>query len=142
MTPRQMKEWLSQAQYYWLEVEHIEERRLQLESLREKVTPSYSLAPSGGGGFCQSKIEDITAKILTMNDDCAEQTRRYLKAYNEIRSAISLLESVKMAYVTVLNQRYLDCAGWEDIAVALGKSRRQVIYLHDKAVEALCRLKK
>lgn len=142
MTPKQMKEWLSQAQYYWLEVEKIGERKLELEALREKVTPTYSLVPGGGGGFSQSKIENITVKILALNDDYANQTLKYLKAYNEIKSAIALLEAVNMKYVSILNQRYLDNASWEDIGISIGIGKRQVIYLHDKAVAKLCVLKK
>lgn len=140
MTKKQIKAFLAAALYIKQEIDRLEDHIATLSSLREKVTPSYSDMPGGGGAL--SKVENLTIKILELEEQSRLRIGDYLEQYTAVSAMISSLREVDMRYVTVLGLRYLEGNDWGEIADCLHYSRRMVIYLHDKAIDELERRNK
>ena len=138
MTKGEAKEFLSRAFYIRREEKRLEMKISELRSLRERVTPSYSMAAGGGP---RDNLTDLTAKITEFEQEQRDKIVSYLEAYREAEKAIMFVESVDIRLAEVLRLRYLESERWEQIACDLHYSWRQVFNLHNKALKVLCREK-
>ena len=113
-------------------IKTLEYKIKELESLRERVTPSYSSVPGGGSG---NKIEDTTEKICEMQQRLRTKTENFLKDVERAEALITFAERENPGYGVILNQRYIIGFSWWDIADINNYSRRQVFNIHNKAVK-------
>lgn len=105
----------------------------ELQNLRDsagKITPAYSLAPGGGG--TGQRIENDTAKIVDLENTLRADKKRLVEAIAEIKQLISLVDEPLLN--RILAKRYLQYEKWEEIAVDLRYSWKQIHRLHSKAL--------
>lgn len=108
----------------------------ELQNLRDsagKITPAYSLAPGGGG--TGQRIENDTAKIVDLENTLRADKKRLVEAIAEIKQLISLVDEPLLN--RILAKRYLQYEKWEEIAVDLRYSWKQIHRLHGKALSKI-----
>jgi len=136
MTKNEVKRLLWSARHADREMERIRERIERLDALRKRVTPTYSQAPGGGGGN-SSRIEDITAQIMELEEMWRVKTQEYLQQYKKVEEAVCLVENQDTKAAETLRLRYLDGTNWEDIAAIEHYEQRHVYRLHRQGIKIL-----
>lgn len=131
MTTDEVKHILRRAFAAKCAVKSVEYKIKELESLRERVTPSYSAMPGGGSG---NKIEDITEKICGVREKLADKIKVYLDEAETAEKLIQVAEYHDTMMGVILRQRYITGCAWWRIAKLNNYSRRQVFRIHDRAV--------
>lgn len=86
--------------------------------------------PRGGGK--PRDLSDYVAKLDEMEGDLWEAVSRYRKQAQEVEAVISRAQDETQA--RLLRLRYIDGYTFEQIAVLMGYSWRQVMRLHYRAV--------
>lgn len=132
MTNQEKKEILRKYIPLKEEVDKLLDRRRELQSLAEKITPSYNGMPGGGGGNRMAEaVERMEAldrqlcKILAKRSACCMQV-------------LGMVENVEDGTLrSLLHLRYIDGKTWEEIAVEMNYSYRQVLRLHGDALTAI-----
>lgn len=132
MTNQEKKEILRQYIPIKEETEKLLDRRRELQSLAEKMTPSYGGVPGGGGGNRMAEaVERMEAldrqldRMLARRSDCCIRV-------------LFMVESVEDGTLRrLLHLRYIDGRTWEEIAVKMNYSYRQVLRLHGDALTAI-----
>ena len=112
-----------------------EEKRLELEIQRwrsraEKMTAGYGGTPSGGGDG--RSLENTMAHIDDLTEQLADQRDRLVTLRREIGMAIDSVPDARLR--ELLRLRYIDGLSFEQIAVRMNYSWRQVIRLHGAAL--------
>lgn len=129
-----LKNYLNGAWYWKHKKDYYAEKVLRLRSKAEKVTTTYSDAPTFGG------FEDHRQAVM---DEMMEKEKKYKKALemcnkklDEIRMLINGLEGYKYWYQDriVLEMRYLHFENWQDIALKLNYEERQIYRIHGRAL--------
>lgn len=113
----------------WILHQQIEGYLSELKELRSfacKITPVYSLAPSGSGNG--QKLENNIIRIIDEENKLQDHVSELLNSITEVRNLISLVDDPMQRLV--LQKRYLNYQKWEVIAADLGYSWRQVHRLH------------
>ena len=121
--------------YYWLRknIEKLEHKLLELESEATRVTTRITQEPKGGSGN-SDKLGGIVAEILTVQEKINNKLRRSYITMSEIEHATVELPE-REAYL--IRARYIDCKSWEQIAVDMHYSWRQIHYIHSEALRIL-----
>lgn len=128
------KEYLGQAYRLDQRINSKLEQVLSLRDLTTKATATMSDMP-GGGSRNVYKMQDIIAKIVDLENDINRDIDALVDLKREMVSVIKAVENPE--YQTLLELRYLCFKTWEQIAVDMGYSTRNVYKLHDAAVEKL-----
>ena len=132
-----IKNKLNKVSYYKREIQRFDDLMAALISKATRVTPAYSLAPTGGNQF-SDKMADFASELEELEVKRAETTKLYLK---EILSVISLIDKLESdVHITVLRQRYLGGYRWSDIAIGLSYTERRVHQLHHEAIVMLTKV--
>lgn len=116
----------------------VKELHYQLKELRAtgtRITPSYSLAPAGGGDNNTSKPEQAALAIYELEQEINAQIEQQCKATRETYALIDLLDDELLKLIML--KRYTGHKPWEEIAVEMGYSWRQVHNLHSKALNMI-----
>ena len=125
------KEYLNQA--FRID-QRINSKLEQVESLRTLLTKtSITLSdmprnPNKGG----SRVEDITIKIIMMEDSIKKDIDKLVSLKKEVSDTINAVDSVECRML--LELRYLCFHTWEDIAAEMNYTVRNVHLLHSKAL--------
>lgn len=111
----------------------------QLEDLRARATDTGShLSPdkvgSSGGGV-GDKIGGLVAKIIDLEAEINQTIDKLVDTKREVMRAIDSVTDGNLRLLLTL--RYLNFKSWEQIAVTMDYSYRNVLYLHGKALAAL-----
>lgn len=129
-----VKEYLAQA--YRLD-QRINSKLEQIVSLRElatKATSTLSDMPTSGTRNLQS-MEGAIAKMVDLE---AEINNDIDELIDLKRGIVNLIKQVQNTeYQTLLELRYLCFKTWEQIAVDMGYSSRNMFYIHDKALDSI-----
>ena len=116
--------------------ELIDSRLREVSRLRQ-LAASVSSPPAdterASGGLPQSRVENTVVKIVALEEEINAETDRLVDIHREIRTAIESLNSPKERLI--LRERYINDLGWEDIAVKLNYSVRQVLRVHGQALK-------
>ena len=121
--------------YYWLRknIDKLEDRLLELESEATRVTTRITDDPHCGSSN-SDKIGSIVAEIMAVQDKINDKLQGSYKMMLEIEhAAVDLPE--REAYL--IRARYIDCKSWEQIAVDMHYSWRQIHYIHSEALRIL-----
>lgn len=127
------KEFLSQA--YRID-QRINSKLEQVESLKAlslKATTTLSDMPKGSRDV-HSK-EKIISKMIDLKNEINSDIDELVDLKREIVTVIKNVENPE--YQTLLEQRYLCFKTWEQIAVAMGYSVRNIYNLHDAALRSV-----
>ena len=80
-----------------------------------------------------STMADAVAKIVDLQAEINRDIDRLVDLKREMVAVIKAVENIE--YQTLLEKRYLCYQTWEQIAVDMGYSVRQLYRLHDEALE-------
>ena len=114
------------------------DRKLEAVSLlRSKLTriiQVYSTEPRGGGTI-YGKTEGILAKIVDLENEIDADIDRLISIRDNIKTIIEAVEDDRERLL--LQYRYLDGRTFEEIAVQMHYSWRQIHRLHSRALTNL-----
>lgn len=130
MTNQEKKEFLQQYK-----LAEIEEQRLEheIERWREragKTTQRYSLANVSGS---DKRGDDVLVMLGDKARELTEQMEKLIKLREKIEKAINSVDEFNLR--ELLRLRYIDGLRWEEVAVRMHYSWRQVIRLHGIALD-------
>ena len=114
--------------------ERINSKISQLESLRElatKCTSTITGTPHNPSP-AQSPMADAVCKIIDLQDEINRDIDHLVDLKRELVGVIRNAEDVECRLL--LELRYLCFMSWEDIAVQMGYTTRNIHYLHKQAL--------
>lgn len=114
--------------------ERINSKISQLESLRElatKCTSAITGMPRNPSPS-QSPMADAVCKIIDLQDEINRDIDHLVDLKRELVGVIRNVEDVECRLL--LELRYLCFKSWEDIAVQMGYTTRNIHYLHKQAL--------
>lgn len=129
-----MTDYLSEAFHIDLRIEAKLQQVEVLRSLAAKATTTYGVEPVSGTRDVHRR-EEIICKIIALQAEINADIDNLVDTKRELRAVIESVKNVD--YRTVLELRYLNFRKWEQIAVQMGYTNRNVHYLHDRAIEYL-----
>lgn len=114
--------------------ERINSKISQLESLRElaaKCTSTITGMPRNPSPS-QSPMADAVCKIIDLQDEINRDIDHLVDLKRELVEVIRKVEDVECRLL--LELRYLCFKSWEDLAVQMGYTTRNIHYLHKQAL--------
>jgi DNA-directed RNA polymerase specialized sigma subunit len=116
------------------EIERKLEEVARLRSKLTRVTEVFTTEPKGGGSI-RGKTENIIAKIVDLEKEIDADVDRLISIRDNIKAIIEAVEDDREKLL--LQYRYLDGRTFEEIAVQMHYSWRQIHRLHSKALTNL-----
>lgn len=116
------------------EIERKLEEVARLRSKLTRVTEVFTAEPRGGGSI-YGKTEEILAKIVDLEKEIDADVDRLIEVRDSIKSIIEAVEDDRERLL--LQYRYLDGRTFEEIAVQMHYSWRQIHRLHSQALTNL-----
>lgn len=133
MTNSEKKAFLCQYGVNEREIARLEEEIELWKSRAERITTSYSLAPSHGSDG--DRMQTAVIKILELKSELYNRLVDATQLRRSIQSAIDMVGESRLR--TLLEYRYIDELGWEKIADKLNVEWRHVLRLHDTALQCI-----
>ena len=124
------KEYLNQAFRIDQRIESKLEQIENLKTLATKVSSTLSDMPKSPNNG--SRVDDIVVKIVMLEDQIKTDVDRLVTLKRDISEVISKVEPMECRIV--LELRYLSFCAWEDIALKMNCSTRNVLFLHKKGL--------
>ena len=131
MTNREKIDYLKQYKNLDKYINHLIEDAERLRTRAEKFTPTLTGLPQGGDGENQREL--AICKLVDLNNEIDEKIDLYVDLGREIRGNIDSVPDVILR--TILLLKYIEGLTWEQIAVDLQYSWRNVHYLHSRALK-------
>lgn len=136
----------NEAQEYLLQVQKLDssidsrlEQVAHLKAMTTKITTTLKQDVVSGSGN-QDKIGDAIAKIIDLENEINGDIDAYVDKKREI---CRVIESVKDPdQMVVLQKRYLLYEPWEQIALEMHCTYRNVCYIHGRALQTVAELMK
>lgn len=136
----------NEAQEYLLQVQKLDssidsrlEQVAHLKAMTTKITTTLKQDVVSGSGN-QDKIGDAIAKIIDLENEINMDIDAYVDKKREI---CRVIESVKDPdQMVVLQKRYLLYEPWEQIALEMHCTYRNVCYIHGRALQTVAELMK
>lgn len=131
---QRLKHYLKSA-WYWQKKKDLLSDKIQvLRSRAEKITTSYSDAPTFGG--FEDHRQTVIAEMVDTQAKYASAVEECNKRIEEIRFFIDSLQGYEQDYQErlVLEMRYLYFEDWQSITLHLNYERRQVFRIHGTAL--------
>ena len=128
------KEYLSRARRLDKRIDANNEEIMRLRAYAERATSSYS-ATRVGGTDQRSKLERAIERIDELERRIKDDTNDCITARRDIRDAINNVD--KPDERLLLQLRYLNGKKWEEIAVEMNYSWRQVHNIHSVALQKI-----
>jgi RinA family phage transcriptional activator len=116
------------------EIERKLEEVARLRSKLARVTEVFTEEPKGGGSI-YGKTGEILAKIVDLEKEIDADVDRLIEVRDSIKSIIEAVEDDRERLL--LQYRYLDGRTFEEIAVQMHYSWRQIHRLHSRALTNL-----
>ncbi len=116
------------------EIERKLEEVARLRSKLTRVTEVFTAEPRGGGSI-YGKTEEILAKIVDLEREIDADIDRLVAIRDGIKTIIEAVEDDRERLL--LQYRYLDGRTFEEIAVQMHYSWRQIHRLHSRALTNL-----
>ena len=133
------KDYLSQA----YRIDHrINSKLEQIQSLRAlstKATATLSDTPQSKGTRNIHSMEDIIVKMIDLESEINTDLNRLIDLKHEIITVVKCVDNPE--YQTLLELRYLCFKTWEEIAVEINWSIRQVYYMHGEALKQVDKIR-
>ncbi len=128
------KEYLGQAYRLDQRINSKLEQVLSLRELTTKATATMSDMP-GGGSRNVYKMQDIIGKIVDLENEINADIDKLVDLKREMVTVIKAVTDPELQ--TLLELRYLCFKTWEQIAVDMQYSTRNIYKLHDTAIGAI-----
>ena len=127
----EFKRWMKKALYTERRIEKLLELKERYQDIYARVTGTMSM-PRVSGSSKRDGLADGALALIDTNRELDRQMRELAVQVNERRAMIARLKDVRMQ--ALLEMRYLNGLGWEDIARALHYELRTIHYLHGRAL--------
>ena len=133
MTSQEKIDFLKQYSAINKRIDRLLEERAEWMARATKITPTLSDMPKGGEQ--PNKIQMAVEKIVEIENEVDKEidTAQITKA--EIMAAIKMVNDENLR--NVLELRYISGKTWEQIAVEMNYTYRNVCYLHGKALNVV-----
>lgn len=106
----------------------------ELKSLALKVTAS-PFTGSRSEGTYSDRVGRTTARIIDLEAEINEEIDKLVKVKEQIRYIIASVPDSKKR--TILERKYILNQSWEVVAEKMGYSPRQIMRIHNDAIEEL-----
>lgn len=100
-----------------------------------RITSRLSLEPAGGGSIYKTNDTDIIDQIIDMERDMDQGIDRLIHIRQGVSACIEAVANDRERQL--LQYRYLDGLTWEQIAVTMCYSWRQVHRIHSDALRSV-----
>lgn len=122
--------------YYWLRknIQSLEEELLKLETKARNITPIFKDEPKASIPDIRDKVADLVTKIVDIQNIISKKLWEAYDILEKIEKAIEILPE-REKYL--IRSRYIDFKRWEEIAVDMNYSYRQVHNIHSNALQLL-----
>lgn len=114
------------------EIARLQEEIVQTEALSQKVTVSLGGA---GGSNGEDKLQVAVERIVALQNGLTAQVIKRVRLRGEIERAVMTVDDERLQQL--LRYRYINGKTWEQIAVNMNYSYKQVCRLHGKALDVL-----
>lgn len=134
-----VKEYLSQA--LWLD-QSIRSKIEQLEVLRSlamKVNVAFTQEKVSGGDNVKSSMEKTIVKMISLEEEINGEIDRLVNLKKEILETINQVDDLNSQ--VLLEMRYVNGKGWEEVAICMGYDRRTIFRMHGKALKEIEKMK-
>lgn len=131
---KEAKEYLQQIKKLDVHIDSLLEQVAHLKAMSLKITTTLRQDVSSGSGS-QDKIGDAIAKIIDLENEINQNIDEYVDKKREICAVIEKVENPDQA--ALLHKRYLLYEPWEQIAIELHCTYRNVCYIHGRALQAV-----
>ena len=128
------KEYLGQAYRLDQRINSKLEQVMSLRDLTTKATATMSDMP-GGGSRNVYRMQDIIGKIIDLEDEINQDSDALVDLKREMVATIKAVADPECQ--TLLELRYLCFKTWEQIAVDMQYSTRNIYKLHDRAIKEI-----
>ena len=128
------KEYLGQAYRLDQRINSKLEQVMSLRDLTTKATATMSDMP-GGGSRNVYRMQDIIGKIIDLEDEINQDIDALVDLKREMVATIKAVADPECQ--TLLELRYLCFNTWEQIAVDMQYSTRNIYKLHDRAIKEI-----
>ena len=128
------KEYLGQAYRLDQRINSKLEQVMSLRDLTTKATATMSDMP-GGGSRNVYRMHDIIGKIIDLEDEINQDIDALVDLKREMVATIKAVADPECQ--TLLELRYLCFKTWEQIAVDMQYSTRNIYKLHDRAIKEI-----
>lgn len=115
------------------------EQVAHLKAMTLKITTTMKENAISGSGN-QDKIGDAIAKIVDLENEINSDIDSYVDKKREVCSIIEAVSNPDQ--MAVLQKRYLLYEPWEQIALEMHCTYRNVCYIHGRALQAVEKLRK
>ena len=129
------KDYLSQAYRIDQRINSKIEQVQSLRNLAAKATATLSDAPTSKGTRNIHRMEDVIVKMMDLESEINKDLNRLIDLKHEIITVVKCVENPELQ--TLLELRYLCFKTWEEIAVEISWSIRQVYYMHGEALREI-----
>lgn len=120
---------------YWTKrnIQQLENRLLELETEVTTITTQLTHEPKG-----PRKLEDRQSELVIKIIEIQEEIHRQLqRAYDYMAKIEKAIEALPAREAYLIRLRYLELKSWEEIAVEMKYSWRQVHRIHSDALKLL-----
>lgn len=132
MTNQEKKQWLMEYRRLEAACDALIDERTRWMSRAAKVTPTYTDLPRApGGDRIQTAVDHIAEIDAQIGREIEEIERRRADTIEAIRGVADA------RLRTLLKLRYIDGLTFEEVAVRMHYSWRQICNLHGKALEQI-----
>ena len=128
------KEYLGQAYRLDQRINSKLEQVMSLRDLTTKAAATMSDMP-GGGSRNVYRMQDIIGKIIDLEDEINQDIDALVDLKREMVATIKAVADPECQ--TLLELRYLCFKTWEQIAVDMQYSTRNIYKLHDRAIKEI-----
>lgn len=115
------------------EIESLRERIERIKSDRERVTQSITGMPSGKNNN-QSRIEELTAKLMELEEQLAD---KLWQREMEIKEVEAWIETLKPYQRNVIRLRYIEGRTWRQVQRRTHYSKDGVLFINRSILKSL-----
>lgn len=132
------KEYLQQIELYDTQIKNKLDEIADLRSMIMHITST--LRPDGGSpsGGVADRVGNTVAKIVDLEAEVNASVDRFVDLKREISKTIEQVENPDE--LRLLYLRYFKYMPWEEIALEMGYTYRNVCYMHSRALQSLNRI--
>jgi DNA-directed RNA polymerase specialized sigma24 family protein len=133
VTNREKIDYLKQYKNLDKYINHLLEECERLRTRAEKVTPTLTGMPTGGDGENQREL--AICKLVDLNNEINEKIDQYVDLGRDIQATIDGIGDIH--FRQLLTYRYIDGMTFEEIAVCMNYSWKQIHRLHSQALNKI-----
>ena len=115
------------------EIESLRERMERIKSDRERMTQSITGMPSGKNNN-QSRIEELTAKLMELEEQLAD---KLWQRETEIKEVEAWIETLKPYQRNVIRLRYIEGRTWRQVQRRTHYSKDGVLFINRSILKSL-----